>query len=132
MTNPEDMGPGYYWVKFCGEWTVGEYDPGSHYPWTLVGSDEIYMEWDMEEIGERVERREREEREGMKKPDLNKPAFALFPEMKQKIEQGLCSWCGKPVGEFRDELSQHEYGISGFCQQCQDETFEEVKDEGEG
>lgn len=31
--------------------------------------------------------------------------------------------CGKPIGEFRDELSRKEYTISGMCQSCQDELF---------
>jgi hypothetical protein len=37
--------------------------------------------------------------------------------------QGVCTWCKKPLTEFRDELSKREYRISGFCQSCQDETF---------
>jgi len=39
------------------------------------------------------------------------------------IHAGICAWCGKEVGEFRDEESRKEYTISGFCQKCQDETF---------
>jgi len=39
------------------------------------------------------------------------------------IKQNICSWCGKPATEFRDELSRREYTISGFCQECQDNTF---------
>lgn len=31
--------------------------------------------------------------------------------------------CGKPVGEFRDEISRREYRISGLCQTCQDKFF---------
>lgn len=31
--------------------------------------------------------------------------------------------CGKPITGFRDELSRKEYGISGFCQDCQDSIF---------
>lgn len=39
---------------------------------------------------------------------------------------GACAWCSKkPVGEFRDDLSRREYGISGCCQQCQDKMFAE-------
>lgn len=33
--------------------------------------------------------------------------------------------CGKPIGEFRDEISKREYTISGLCQACQDEIFGE-------
>ena len=29
--------------------------------------------------------------------------------------------------EFKDELSRKEFGISGMCQQCQDETFKDEK-----
>ena len=39
------------------------------------------------------------------------------------IKQNICSWCGNPATEFRDELSRKEYTISGFCQECQDKTF---------
>ena len=38
-------------------------------------------------------------------------------------EQGICVWCKNPVIGFRDTKSEKEYTISGFCQQCQDETF---------
>ena len=33
--------------------------------------------------------------------------------------------CGKPIklSDFRNEISQREYRISGLCQQCQDEIF---------
>lgn len=37
--------------------------------------------------------------------------------------QGICTWCKKPITGFRDFLSKREHEISGFCQQCQDETF---------
>jgi hypothetical protein len=31
--------------------------------------------------------------------------------------------CGGPANEFRDARSEKEYGISGFCQNCQDKVF---------
>ncbi len=31
--------------------------------------------------------------------------------------------CGGEAGEFRDELSEREYRISGLCQECQDSVF---------
>jgi len=34
-----------------------------------------------------------------------------------------CVKCGGPAVDFRDEISHKEYGISGFCQECQDEIF---------
>jgi len=39
------------------------------------------------------------------------------------IKHDICSWCGKPATEFRDELSRIEYTLSGFCQECQDKMF---------
>ena len=45
------------------------------------------------------------------------------------IEQNVCAWCGKPASEFRDELSRHEFTISGFCQGCQDEAFKEPEED---
>jgi hypothetical protein len=42
------------------------------------------------------------------------------------IEEGKCPFCKKVIlaqVEFRDELSRKEFGISGLCQKCQDETF---------
>ena len=40
------------------------------------------------------------------------------------IKADVCSWCKGPATEFKDPLSKKEYRISGFCQKCQDETFE--------
>jgi hypothetical protein len=41
------------------------------------------------------------------------------------VDAGRCPTCGKEIrpGEFRDELSRREFGISGMCQMCQDEVF---------
>ena len=59
--------------------------------------------------------------------------MAKSPEMENLLEQmfgrtsamrnGECVTCGAPIGEFRDELSRKEYGISGMCQDCQDSVF---------
>jgi hypothetical protein len=47
-----------------------------------------------------------------------------FPDNRyHEIEQAICTWCKKPITEFKDRLSYKEYIISGFCQSCQDETF---------
>ena len=61
----------------------------------------------------------------MDKPDMDKPAFAIFPGMAKSVRNGKCPCCGKviDVGEFRDDLSRKEYTISGMCQDCQDEVF---------
>lgn len=37
--------------------------------------------------------------------------------------------CGKPIGQFRDELSLREYKISGWCQRCQDIHFVDLDEE---
>jgi len=46
----------------------------------------------------------------------------------------ICVDCGEAVtdGSFTDDLSKVEYGISGFCQKCQDIIFAEPEDEDEG
>ena len=33
--------------------------------------------------------------------------------------------CGQLVTQFRDEVSEREYEISGLCQSCQDKIFGE-------
>jgi hypothetical protein len=40
-------------------------------------------------------------------------------------DQGVCTWCKGLITGFRNEISEKEYQISGFCQKCQDETFGE-------
>lgn len=47
-------------------------------------------------------------------------AVALFG---RERHGDVCVTCGGPVGEFRNELSRKEYGISGMCQKCQDSVF---------
>jgi|TARA_Y100000310_G_C20331837_1_gene645650 hypothetical protein len=37
--------------------------------------------------------------------------------------ENICVTCGEEASEFTDTLSRNEYGISGMCQRCQDETF---------
>ena len=39
------------------------------------------------------------------------------------IENRICVACGVEVTEFRDECSAREYDLTGYCQDCQDETF---------
>lgn len=57
------------------------------------------------------------------KPSDDKPAWKMFPGNKKEIDKGNCPWCKKPVGEFKDEKSEKEFGISGICQNCQDGFF---------
>ena len=39
------------------------------------------------------------------------------------IDADLCTSCGGPATDFKDELSKREFTISGFCQKCQDDIF---------
>jgi hypothetical protein len=41
----------------------------------------------------------------------------------QAIGEGFCVDCLGPAVLFADELSVHEYAISGLCQACQDSVF---------
>ncbi len=41
------------------------------------------------------------------------------------IKRGLCVKCGELANKFKNELSKKEYLISGLCQRCQDNYFEE-------
>ena len=47
------------------------------------------------------------------------------------INNYLCTKCGKSINlsSFKDAISIKEYGISGFCQECQDEIFTENKED---
>jgi len=70
--------------------------------------------------------------EELKKPDMNKPVFKMFPKAKKAVEEGKCPDCGKEIKEedFSDDLSKKEYSISGLCQSCQKQIFgEEVYNE---
>ena len=58
-------------------------------------------------------------------PDLSKPVFSINPEWADRVIRSQCVTCVKPVGEFKNDISRKEYGISGMCQQCQDDTFGE-------
>jgi hypothetical protein len=39
------------------------------------------------------------------------------------IKDSVCVCCGKEATEFEDSVSENEYQLTGFCQQCQDEIF---------
>ena len=61
-----------------------------------------------------------------KAPEIEGLIDAFNPSGRKRvncIKQDICTWCGKPATEFRDELSRREYTISGFCQECQDQVF---------
>lgn len=62
-----------------------------------------------------------------KSPEINKLIDSFNPAGRKRVESirtNICTWCGKTAVKFRDELSRKEYSISGFCQKCQDKTFE--------
>ena len=52
--------PGFYWVEFCGEWTVAQLvHSRSKYCWWTVNDEDVYCEDDFEEIDEnRIIRKE--------------------------------------------------------------------------
>ena len=50
----------------------------------------------------------------------------MLREMFEDKAEGRCPFCGKninPETEFWDEISKKEYGLSGLCQNCQDDFF---------
>lgn len=47
----------------------------------------------------------------------------VFPGTAKAIAENKCPLCKKLIGEFRNEISKKEYGISGICQKCQDKVF---------
>ena len=48
----------------------------------------------------------------------------INPNRAERLAAGSCTTCGGQVGEFKDDLSRKEHGISGMCQACQDDFFE--------
>ena len=45
----------------------------------------------------------------------------------EKIENEICVCCDKPIllEDFENSLSIKEYTLSGLCQKCQNEVFDE-------
>lgn len=64
-------------------------------------------------------------------PDFSKPVFKLFPSAADDIKAGNCPFCQKPIGSFKDALSEREFSISGLCQDCQDSIFCEPIEPGD-
>jgi hypothetical protein len=55
---------------------------------------------------------------------LDELALNIFGRSRSLAQAGnSCVKCGQPATEFKDELSRKEYGITGFCQKCQDSVF---------
>ena len=54
-------------------------------------------------------------------------------EMKDAKAGGRCPWCKKDMfntskDDFDDAISFKEFGISGLCQQCQDDAFNQPEE----
>jgi len=39
------------------------------------------------------------------------------------IAKGICVVCGGEATSFDDLIARKEFGISGMCQKCQDESY---------
>jgi hypothetical protein len=54
---------------------------------------------------------------------------AGFGEEVARVRAHKCPICHKDIkmNKFRDELSRREFKISGCCQTCQDDMFDEVE-----
>ena len=50
-----------------------------------------------------------------------------FDKEVDRTKFNLCPLCGNPIKmeDFKDNLSRKEYGISGMCQNCQNDIFGE-------
>ena len=60
--------------------------------------------------------------EAPKSPEIKEFLEAVFGRSSSIVNQ-VCASCGESARNFQDELSRREYSISGLCQQCQDEVF---------
>ena len=58
---------------------------------------------------------------------MNKDIMKImgFEKEVKAVEENKCPLCAKDIKmeEFKDEISEVEYGISGLCQKCQDGVF---------
>ena len=68
----------------------------------------------------------------MIKPNTNLQGFLDTMSMdyfgiahSKAIQAQVCVKCGCEAKEFKDALSAREYQISGLCQQCQDQIFDQ-------
>jgi len=52
---------------------------------------------------------------------------AGFNKEVETVEQGRCPFCKNKIKmeEFRDSISWREFHISGLCQKCQDDFFDD-------
>lgn len=64
-----------------------------------------------------------------KAPEIDDFLVQTFgADRRQTVANKRCVLCAQKVAEdsFRDEISRQEYCISGICQSCQDEIFQDV------
>ena len=47
----------------------------------------------------------------------------ILEVIKKAKEKGICSICGAKANKFDNDLSYHEYTMSGLCQECQNIIF---------
>lgn len=50
-----------------------------------------------------------------------------FSGFVDSVKAGKCPWCENTKldrKDFKNEISWKEFGISGLCQECQDDFFE--------
>lgn len=65
----------------------------------------------------------------MATPTKKDPAIELHLNMLSGIDRNIaihnniCVRCENLALDFDDDLSEREFSISGFCQQCQNEVF---------
>ena len=57
---------------------------------------------------------------------MNDQWVKLLRDMFEQVDAGKCPFCKKPVDPmtFKDEKSLKEFSLSGLCQICQDDFFD--------
>ena len=62
----------------------------------------------------------------MQQPDLTKPVLTIIKGAVERVLAHECVTCAKQIRDedFRNQMSEDEYSISGMCQECQDSIFE--------
>jgi len=56
---------------------------------------------------------------------MNEWLTRMFAKRDAAIEDHVCASCCEPILSFKDEVSEREYKITGWCQHCQDKFYEE-------
>lgn len=68
-----------------------------------------------------------------KAPAINRLLDSILPGDRTRvgsIKANTCATCGDKADDFKDQVSEREFAISGMCQGCQDKVFS-VGDEDE-